>query len=387
MNDRTNRKEILIIAGEASGDTHGAGLVRALKNMRPDLHFFGIGGDQMVAEGVETIHHAREMSFLGFFEIIKHLPFVRRVLRRMITLLEKRNPCLVLLIDYPGFNLRLARAANKRGIPVLYYISPQVWAWDKKRVNKMAEWVGRIVVIFPFEEAIYQKVGMDVRFVGHPLKDVVKPRLSKGAFFEELGFDPNRPTVGLLPGSRLQEVRKLLPEMVRACDFLRQEIPDLQAVVGIAPTLPDEAYGPVLDGKNRIFPVHDRTHDVMAHSDVAIVASGTATLETTILGTPLVVVYKMSRLSFLLGKALVKVDHIGLVNIVAGRKIVPELLQDEANGRRIADEVINLIADENRRDGIKRDLEEVSQKLGEKGATKRAAEAVLDFIHRITPST
>jgi lipid-A-disaccharide synthase len=374
------QKSILILAGEASGDIHGGSLVRELRKRRPGLRFFGIGGDRLEGEGVEIIHNVREMSFLGFLEVVKHLPFVRRVFREMVALLEERRPSLVVLIDYPGFNLRFARATKRLGFPVLYYISPQVWAWGRRRIKKIVRRVDRMIVIFPFEEDLYRKEGMEVRFVGHPLNDVVSISLSKGAFFEELGLDPARPTVGLLPGSRVQEVRRLLPGMIKACHLLRGKIPGLQSILGLAPTLSDGIYTPFLKEEKSLCPVRDRTYDVMAHTDVVMVASGTATLETAILGTPMVILYRMARLSFLLGRILVRLKHVGLVNIVAGRKIVPELLQGKATAERIAEEVFTLFSDEELKKEVKRDLEEVSRSLGKRGASERAAEVVEEFM-------
>ena len=382
MSRSENPKAVLIVAGEASGDIHGANLVRELKKKLPHLEFFGIGGDRMEEEGVDIVHHVREMSFLGFFEVLEHLPFVRRVLWEMVTLLEQRKPNLVLLIDYPGFNLRFAKEAKRHGLPVLYYISPQIWAWGRGRIKKIARRVDRMVVIFPFEEELYRKEGMDVRFVGHPLKDVVRVDRSKKTFFAELGLDTKKPTVGMLPGSRNQEVQRLLPEMRKAYDLLQERIDGLQAILGMAPTLSDEAYKPFFNAEDAICAVRNRTYEVMAHSDVVMVASGTATLEAALLGTPMVILYKMSRFSFIIGKALVRVRNFGLVNIVAEREVVPELLQGEVNKKRIAQEVLRLFADPERREKVERDLKDVSRRLGKKGASERAAEAVLEFMEQ-----
>lgn len=379
------QKSILIIAGEASGDVHGGSLVRELRKRRPGFRFFGIGGDKLEGEGVEIIYNVREMSFLGFFEVVRHLPFVRRVFREMLALLEERRPSLVVLIDYPGFNLRFARATKRLGFPVLYYISPQVWAWGRRRIKKIVRRVDRMIVIFPFERDLYRKEGIEVRFVGHPLNDVVRISLSKGAFFEKLGLNPARPTIGLLPGSRAQEVRRLLPEMIKACYLLREKIPGLQSILGLAPTLSDGIYNSFLREEKFICPVRNMTYDVMAHTDVVMVASGTATLETAILGTPMVILYRMAHLSFLLGRVLVRLKYVGLVNIVAGRMIVPELLQGKATAERIAEEVFTLFSDEELKKEVKRDLEEVSRRLGKRGASERAAEAVEEFMEGYKP--
>jgi len=371
---------ILIIAGEASGDMHGASLVRALKRKRPDLRFRGIGGDRMSEAGVEIVRHVSEMAFLGFFEVLKHLPFIRRVLAEVRNLMESRNPKLVILIDYPGFNLKIAKEAKKRGIPVVYYISPQVWAWGKGRVKKIAERVDRMLVIFDFEEPIYRRAGMDVAFVGHPLKDTVRPAVSRSVFFRNAGLDPRRPLLGLMPGSRKQEIRHLLPEMVKAYALLRRDIPGLQAVVAVAPTLSDQVLHPHLSGTEAIRSVRSQTYEAMAYSDAALVASGTATLETALSGTPMVILYKMSSGSFFLGKLLVRMENIGLVNIVAGKRIVPELLQKNVTPEKIRAATLPLLTDREHRKEILRDLKEVARRLGRPGATERAADQIVEFL-------
>ena len=382
MSIKKEQKAILIIAGEASGDVHGAGLVRELKKIRPELDFFGIGGDGMATEGVEVVRHVREVSFLGFYEVLSHLPFMRRVFKEMTNLLEKRKPCFVLLIDYPGFNLRFAREAKKRGVSVLYYISPQVWAWGRRRVKKIKRFVDRMVVIFPFEELLYREAGIDVRFVGHPLKDVVRVDLTKKVFFKESGLDSSKFTVGILPGSRRQEVLRILPEMKKAYLILQKKIEGAQAVLGQAPTVSDDIYSSLLNKDDSIVRVRDRTYEVMAHSDVIMVASGTATLETAILGTPMVILYKMAPISYLLGRVLVRLKQIGLVNIVGGRSIVPELVQRRANGKNIADTIYSIYIDPKRRSKMKEDLNVVSRLVGQKGATSRVAGIVAEFLDR-----
>lgn len=379
MGSSVTQKSILMIAGEASGDVHGGSLIREIRKRLPDVRVYGIGGDRMKAEGFEIVRHVREMSFLGFIEVARHLPFIRRVFREMAFVLEEKKPDLVLLIDYPGFNLRFAKRVKNRGIPVLYYISPQVWAWGRRRVKTIARRVDRMIVLFPFEEALYRSEGMDVRFVGHPLKDAVRAERSKEALFSELGIEPGRPTIGLFPGSRRQEVESLLPKMIEAYGILRRKLPGLQAVVGMAATLSDDVYRPFLDNVS-VVPVRDRTYDVMAHSDAVMVASGTATLETAILGTPMVILYRMSPLTYFLGRLVVKVGNIGLVNIVAGRRVVPELLQRSVRGKRIASEVFDLLSNAERRKKMIRDLLEVSNKLGEDGAAGRAADSVVEFM-------
>ena len=374
---------VLIVAGEASGDMHGAGLVREIHRIRPDVKVFGMGGEAMRKQGVRIVQDVGEMAFLGFFEVLRHLPKIRRVFRTLKDCLEERKPDLVVLIDYPGFNLRFAKTVKKRGIPVVYYISPQVWAWGSGRVKRMVDVVDLMLVIFPFEEPLYRAEGMDVRFVGHPLKDEVKISRSKRDFFRENRFRTQNPLVGLLPGSREQEIKRLLPQMLKALGILRRKMPGLQAAVGMAPTVQDAVYESFLDSSSGARLVRSRTYEIMAHSDAVMVASGTATLETALLGTPMVILYKMAFLSYVLGRMLVKVKHIGLVNIVAGRKVVPELIQNRATPERIAEEVQALICDRSRADKVRRELQGVSERLGQAGAAHRAAEAVVEFLGRI----
>lgn len=351
-----------------------------VKKRRPECVFFGIGGDEMKKAGVETVFHAREMAFLGFFEVLKHFPFIRRVFRTLSGLADTRKPDCCVLIDYPGFNLRFADRMHKRGIPVFYYISPQVWAWGKGRVKKMARCIDRIAVIFPFEADIYQKAGIPVRYVGHPLQDRVKAAMAKKDFFRGLGLDPKKPTVGLLPGSRGQEVRKLLPEMVGAYRKLAETIPGLQGLIGLAPTLSMSDVSPYAQETDPSLRIVDgRTYETMAHSDAVMVASGTATLETALFGTPMVILYKMAPLSYCLGKWLVKIESIGLVNIVAGKRVAPELLQRQANAERISESIRPLILDPKTNARVRNELKIVGEKLGKGGASARAAEWLLDM--------
>jgi lipid-A-disaccharide synthase len=382
MNQSDQKKSILIIAGEASGDLHGGELIRFIKKKRPELEIFGIGGDEMEKQGMEIVYHVRDMSFLGFFEVIRHLPFIRRVFRKMKKFMKDRRPDLILLIDYPGFNLRFAAQARIMRTPVLYYISPQVWAWGKRRVKKIARIVDKMLVIFPFEVDLYEKAGVNVEFVGHPLIDAVKVNTSRKVFFKTLNLDPEKPTMGLLPGSRNQEISRLLPEMIAALHLLRKKQPDLQFLLGKSPTVSDEIYLPFLAPEPSIHSVRGHTYDIMSHSDMVLVASGTATLETAILQTPMVILYKMSTLSFFIGRLLVKVRQIGLANIVAGRKVVPELLQKQAKGIIIAKTAWQILNDEGQRDRIRQELSSVSRRLGEPGASERAANAVMAFLDK-----
>jgi len=376
-----SRKSVMIIAGEVSGDLHGANLVRAVRRQNASVRFFGIGGDRMADAGVRLHQHIHEMSFLGFVEVVRHLPFIRRVFRTMNALLDSEKPDLVILVDYPGFNLRFARDVKKRNIPLCYYISPQVWAWGRGRVKEMAELVDRMIVILPFEEEIYRDAGMDVHFVGHPLKDAIQVDMEKTPFFKETGLDPDKKTIGMLPGSRRQEVQRLLPPMMEAFRSIRRAIPGIQAVIGMSPALDAAEYEAIARrATDRPAMAAKHTYEVMAHSDALMVASGTATLEAALIGTPLVVLYKMSPLSYLMGRYLVKIRFISLINIIAGRQVVTELIQDRVTPGRIAEHMIPLLTDDKQRKAMRRELESVSGLLGEAGASGRAADLVLDML-------
>lgn len=372
-----NAPSILMVAGEASGDTRGAELIRALRQKHPGLRFFGIGGDQMAGNGMRIVRHVREMAFLGFFEVIRHFPSVRKVFGEMTDLLDTARPDLVVLIDYPGFNLRFARQAKKRGIRVVYYISPQIWAWGRNRIHHIHQTVDHMIVLFPFEETFYRNAGVPVTFVGHPLRENFSVQVPRTVFFRSHGLNPGHRTLALLPGSRHQEVARLLPEMIRACRMLRKIIPELQILLCQSPTLSDTFYadGALPESGFRI--IRNQTHTALKHADAALVASGTATLEAALAGTPMVVLYKMAPLSFWLARLLVRVPHIGLVNIVAGRGIVPELIQGEARADRIMETIRPLLTEPKRSEQMQRELAKVTEKLGDPGAAERAADVIL----------
>jgi lipid-A-disaccharide synthase len=376
-----NKFVALIVAGEASGDLHGAGLVHELKRLAPEAEIFGIGGDGMAAAGMELLFHIRDMAVIGFTEVLRHLRFFRRVMRTLEDEVARRRPAVAVLIDYPGFNLRFAarlRARYETPPKILYYIAPQVWAWGAKRIPKMAQFVDKMAVVFPFEVALFQSAGIPTEFVGHPLLEGLRPKLNTGEFFARYQIDASRPLLGLLPGSRKQELERLLPDMAATARLLRQTIPDLQIVVAMAPTLPETLYRAwIKDDDIRL--VANATYEVMRDSNACLVCSGTATLETACFGTPLVVVYRVSRLSYEIGKRIVKLPHIGLVNVVAGKKIVPEFIQNDFVPERVAPALEKFMQDDDYRAETQSALAEVRTKLGTPGASRRTAELILQL--------
>lgn len=378
MNDP---KKILIIAGEASGDVHGSSLVRELRKANSSLEVFGIGGDKMKKEGTELIFHIDKLSFMGFFEVIKNLSFIRGVMKTMVSVAETKRPDLVILIDYPGFNLRFAKKLKKLGIPVIYYISPQVWAWGGNRVKKMRGLIDKMVVIFPFEKEIYKKFGLDCEFVGHPLLEVTRPILPLEDFPKKFDIRKNDVVVGLLPGSRWQEVEKILPIMLESCKFLKTRIKNLKVLLGLAPTIKKdkiENLQNLAGSQARI--VENLTYDLMKHSNLLLITSGSATLECAILGTPFLVLYKTSLWTYLIAKSLISIPDIALANVVAGKRIVPEFIQNKAIPNRIAEEMYEILTDRERYKTIQNELKKVKGKLGEEGASKKAAQIVTEML-------
>jgi lipid-A-disaccharide synthase len=377
----------MIIAGEASGDLHASGLMREFRATYPDAHFFGVGGDQMEAQGCEAIYAVDQVAFLGLVEVIAHLPFIRKMMNRLLAECVTRKPRAIILVDYPGFNLKFAeRIRQKPGfesIPILYYISPQVWAWHVSRVPRIAQLVDRIAVIFDFEVSIYKKAGLQADFVGHPLLEMTEPSGSKEEFFKSLGCDGDKLLLGLLPGSRKQEIRRLLPLFLETFALLKDKVPTLCAAVGCSPTVEDIFYSEIINKSvinNQVFLLRDKTNVLQAHSDVVLAASGTATLETAILGTPLVMAYKVAPLTYFIGKYLVKIPNIALVNVVAGKRVIPEFIQSDAHPRRIAETLYELLTNTAYRETMEKELKEVRRKLGEPGASRKVAAILNELI-------
>jgi lipid-A-disaccharide synthase len=373
--------KVMIIAGEASGDLHGSGLVRELLKLQPDLELFGVGGDKMQQQGVDLRYHINEMSVLGFVDVLKRFRFFKRVYHDLVALMKEKQPGLLILIDYPGLNLKLARAAKKQGIQVLYYIAPQVWAWGSNRIPKMVRLVDKMAVIIPFEEKLFRNAGIDAKFVGHPLLEVVASRHSKEEFFRINNLALDKKIIGLLPGSRVQEIKRLLPEMIVTAKRFVKKHPEFQVVIGRASSVPDELYRDLIGKNNNILLLENSTYEVMKHSDLLIVASGTATLESALFETPLMIVYKVDPISYFIGKQLIRIESIGLVNVIAERKIVPEFIQNKFRWNYMLPQMEELIFDNEKRNQVIHKLKQIKQKLGEPGASRRAAEIAMSMIN------
>jgi lipid-A-disaccharide synthase len=372
---------VLLVAGEASGDVHGADLLRALRSRVPSLEVFGIGGDGLRDAGMETVADARELATVGLVEGASHLGAIVRVYRALVRRIREDPPDLCILIDFPEFNLRLARAAKRAGIPVLYYIGPQVWAWRRGRVRTIARRVDRLAVVFPFEPDLYVGRECVVEFVGHPLLDRVRATRSREASLAAHGLDPARPLVLLLPGSRRKEIDQILPAMLGAVRELGAD-GRRQFVLALAHTLSREEVMPVLARQGITMPViTGDTYNLMAAAELALVASGTATLECALLECPMIVVYRVARLTYALARLLVRgVEHIAMPNIVAGRSIVPELLQGAASGPTIAAAARKVLETPGRREAMIAELRAVRTRLGRGGAAARAADIAAEML-------
>lgn len=364
-----------MIAGEASGDLHGAGVVKELRARKPEIEIFGIGGDKMKEAGMKLLYHIREMSFMGFVEVLKHLPLIRSVEKTLERLLELKKPDVVVLIDYPGFNLRFARIAKKHNCKVVYYISPQVWAWKKGRVKRMKGVIDKILVVFPFEVPIYQRENIPVEFVGHPLAEEMKDIMEREEFYKKFSFHNDDKFIAVIPGSRKQEIHKLFKTMLKAA--LELAGTKMRVVVAVAPNLSIDEYLQYVPYGVHIKFIQHHTHEVMKYAEFAYVTSGTATLETACSETPMVVVYKTSPLTYWIAKFVIKIKHIALANIVAGKTIVPELIQGDVKVRMLVKAARNILNNRQNILAMKEELKKVREKLGDAGASHKVAQAIL----------
>jgi len=380
---KTDMKKIMIMSGEASGDMHGANLAREIWKQDPAIAIYGVGSKQMQGAGVRMLADAKEISVVGITEVLTHIGVIYRVYAALKRFLKHERPDLLVLIDFPDFNIMLGKAAQRLGIPVLYYISPQVWVWRKGRIKTIARLVKAMIVVFPFEVPLYEKAGVDVRFVGHPLTDVVQSDLNKAQAKSVLGLDASLRTIALLPGSRQSELTHLLPDMLAAAKILSSRFQDLQFILPVAPTLEKSFVNTFVEQCGvSVRVVEGRVYDVLRASDAAIVTSGTATLETGLMAIPMVIIYRISALSHFIISKLVhaEVKHVGLVNIVADERLVPELIQEELTPQHMADAVGRMLIDPVYYDQIRDGLERVRKRLGDAGASARAAAVVRELL-------
>jgi lipid-A-disaccharide synthase len=380
--DLAHMKKVMIMAGEASGELHGANLARELRKLDPTAAIYGVGSKQMRDADVRMLADASTISVVGITEVVTHIRVLYGVFAKLKRFLQKERPDVLVLIDFPDFNIMLGKAAQKLGIPVVYYISPQVWVWRKGRIKTIAGMVKAMIVVFPFEVPLYEKAGVDVRFVGHPLTDIVSSPFSTEEARISLGLDVNKRTIALMPGSRRSELANLFPDMLSAAKLLLSRYNDLQFVLPLAPTVdPALARLYVEQGEVPVRIVPGRVYDVLQASDAAIVASGTATLESGLMAVPMVIVYRISAVTyFVLTKLVRDLAHVGLVNIVAGRRIVPELIQHDVTPQKIADAISGMLDDPARCHQIKENLLKLRSQLGAKGASARAASVVMEFM-------
>jgi lipid-A-disaccharide synthase len=376
----SNPIRILLSSGEASGDLYASELLRELRKRTPSIEAFGLGGPRSKAQGAELLVDLEEISVIGLVEVVGKIPALRRAMTRLVEEARKRKPDVAILVDFSGFHLRLAKRLHKMGVPILYYVSPQVWAWRRGRIRRVRDLVDEMLVILPFEEAFYRGEGVRVRYVGHPLVDLVEPARTREKFCSDLGLDPGRPIVLLLPGSRRREIELHVPVLREVVESLSTERPDLQIVMSLAPTVAaswiEAALGETI---SKVHMLEGGTYDGMKHAAVAVVASGTATVEAALSETPMVVVYRLGRLTYAVGRPFVRVPYFSMVNLIAGRRLVPELIQGDMTPEAIRAHVEALL-EPGAAEEMKRGLRDVKARLGGKGASSRAADSVLAFL-------
>jgi lipid-A-disaccharide synthase len=372
--------KIMIVAGEASGDLHGGKLVSSLVQQQPNVEIFGVGGDNMRSAGMDLMFHVEDLSFMGFTEVIKHLGDIRKVFNSLVEAAIDQRPDIIVLIDYPGFNLRLGKKLKILGFKIFYFIAPQVWAWHQSRAKKMAGFIDRMAVIFDFEVDFFKKYGIDARFVGHPLVDGLKTKLSQEEFCATFNVPNDADILGLFPGSRNQEIDQLLPTMIETSQRLQQKYPQLVIAVSQAETISDEKMLQHLGDAGKIVIIKNAAYELMSTAKASMVASGTATLETACFQTPFVLLYKVSPFSYFIGKRVVKIPLIGLVNIVAGKEVVKEFIQENASADIILAEIEKSLFDAEYRNRQISELGQIKMKLGAPGASSKTAELILEMI-------
>ena len=371
----------MIITGEVSGDLIGASLIGKLKNKNPDLHITGIGGDKMKSAGMDLIFHSDQMAFLGFVEVVRHLPFIHHVQKKLIEIIKQEKISFVVLIDYPGFNLSIARKLKKLGIKIIYYVSPQIWAWAKGRVKKVKRFVDKMLVVFPFEVDFYRTKNINAEYVGHPLVERISDYqfMNKDEFYSKFNLDKQKEILLVMPGSRKQEIKEIFPEIIKAANLVASKF-DLQIIVARSKNIKDE-YLHQLGSSHTFLTVSDHNFELMKYSRFGIIKSGTSTLEAGFFALPMIVVYKTSRLTYFIGRKLITLDRIGMVNILLDEMVAPELIQHKANSENIDEEAAKILSDEQVYAKTQQKLSEVSKKLGGIGASEKAANSILGIMN------
>ncbi|PJC60379.1 MAG: lipid-A-disaccharide synthase [Ignavibacteria bacterium CG_4_9_14_0_2_um_filter_37_13] len=379
----TAEKNILVLAGEASGDLHGAALIKAMKAIDPSLSFYGIGGDEMKSEGMQLLYHINKMAFLGFVEVIKHLPFIKKVQTDVLKLVEEKNIQTCVLIDYPGFNLSIAKKLNVMERKIIYYISPQIWAWGKHRIHKIKKLVNKMLVLFPFEETFYKKAGVDATFVGHPLIERINNYsfVERNEFFSQNNLDVQKDILLVLPGSRIQEVAKIFPSVIEGAVAVAKKF-NLQVVVGCSSNIDEKTFKKLSREKDYLV-IKNKSYELFKYAKLGIIKSGTSTLEAALFGLPMVIVYRTNALTYFIGKKLVTLRSIGLANIIAGETVVPELIQNAVNTKNILNECSNFLSDVSFYKSVSEKLKSLKDVLGNKHASKTAAEIIIASINEV----
>jgi lipid-A-disaccharide synthase len=372
---------LMMIAGEISGDLHGASLIKELKMLDPEINIFGIGGDKMQNAGMQIAYHINRMAFLGFVEVVRHIPFIKKVQKQLIELVKAKNINTAVLIDYPGFNLSIAKKLKRMDVKIVYYISPQIWAWGSGRINKIKKLVNKMLVVFPFEKSLYSNHNVDVEFVGHPLLERLKEYdfLSKEKLFEKYDLDRNKEILLILPGSRDQEVKHLFPEMIKAAVKLALEF-NLQVITACSSNIDENLFNRITEEKD-FKVIKNDTYNLLKNSKFGIVKSGTSTLEAALFQLPMIIVYKTSLPTYWIGKGLIKVDQIGMANIICGERVVPELIQNQVREKTIYEECKKILADNKLYETIKSKFKIIKEKLGTEGASAKAALSIYKIMN------
>ncbi|GBD87802.1 lipid-A-disaccharide synthase [bacterium BMS3Abin03] len=381
LTEHNPESKLMIIAGEASGDLIGASLIKEMKKLSSEIKIFGIGGEKMQMQGMNLSYHIKDMAFLGFTEVVKHLPFIKKVQKNLIEIVKAEKIKTVVLIDYPGFNLSIAKKFKEMGMKVVYYISPQLWAWGKRRMKKVKKLIDKMLVVFPFEENLYKSNEVNVEFVGHPLIERVSEHkfLSRDELYNKFNLKKEKEILLLLPGSRKHEINDLFPSMMKAAKRIAEKF-NMEGVVACSSNI-DKKLFEMFDDTVQFKIIEDHTYDLMKYAKFGIIKSGTSTLEAGYFALPMVIVYKTSFITYLIGKNLVRLDNIGMANIILEEKVVPELIQDDVNENKIYRTSFEILNNEEKYSLIKSKLGKIKARLGTKGASMRAAKSILAVMN------